>query len=297
MAARSIIITVAMACATVCAKAGTNDTLTITGPQKVMVANTPNGYTITASSIDSTYRYERIFNADGTTSVRKAKVENKQPGIVKAVKKMTGKFNPHWCGMEFGWVASTGTNTGGLNGAEGAKGKLWKSWEVALNLMEYGLPIGHKGFGAFTGLGVDWREIRLKGDNIFYKDPATGTTSIVGKPEGIDLKNSRVHMFSITVPLMVEWQTPKSKGDDFWINAGAVVNFNPYTTYGTKWREGSVKCEDKTYKTKQQPVTIDMKLAFGAGAMGFFVKYSPMKVIRSGYGPDFCPLSFGLAVH
>lgn len=287
----------AMACAAVGAKAGTNDTLTIASPQKVVVANTHNGYTITATDIDSTYRYERTFNADGTASVRKDTVENKQPGVVKAMRKMMKNFNPHWSGLELGWVASTGTKTGGLNGVDGAKGKLWQSWEIALGLMEFSMPIGHKGFGCFTGIGLDWKNIRLKGDKAFYKDPETGTTSVVDKPEGIDLKYSRVHIFSITVPLMFEWQTPKNKGNDFWINAGAEIHFNPYTTYRTKWREGSVKCEDMTYKTKQQPVTVDLKMGLGAGSLGLFVKYSPMKVIRSGYGPDFCPLSFGVAIH
>lgn len=287
----------AAAVAAVCAKAAPGDTIKIYHPGKVVVINTPRGYNITADGTDSTYMFERTFNADGTSTLSSTRTAAGMPAFTNAIRNNFRKYRSHWMGLEIGLVMPAGTKTGGLNGPDGVKGKPWQSWDIAFNFFAWGLPIGHGGFGAFTGLGVDWRNIRLKGDNIFSKDPETGKTTLVKADDGMDLDYSRVHMFSITVPLMLEWHNTKTRGNDFWINAGAVVNFNPYTTYRTKWHEGSVKCEDMTYKTRQQAVTADLKLAFGIGALGAFVKYSPMKVIRSGYGPDFCPLSFGLAIH
>ena len=52
----------------------------------------------------------------------------------------------------------------------------------------------------------------------------------------------------------------------------------------------------KTLGSHQTPVTIDIQASIGYKTIGFYVKYSPCKILDTAYGPEFSALSVGLVL-
>ena len=84
--------------------------------------------------------------------------------------------------------------------------------------------------------------------------------------------------------------------NDFSFSVGAIVNFNTHASLKTRY-----KLEGQEYKLTdnnihQTPVTVDLQASISYKSVGFYVKYSPCKVLDTAYGPEFTALSVGLVL-
>ena len=93
------------------------------------------------------------------------------------------------------------------------------------------------------------------------------------------------------MPLLFRQQIGKHVG----ISVGAMLNYNVYGRVRNSYEVGDVEYDIKTKGIKYRPFTVDPMVIFDADDfVGLYLRYSPMSVLKSEYGPDFKSISFGL---
>ena len=123
------------------------------------------------------------------------------------------KFEPHWAGFGMGFANFAGDGDGiGL--------KSGSSLEYNLNVMEFSFPFSRYQWAVVTGAGMRWSRYRLD-TNSYFKE-IDGNTVLVDAPEGIRYSASKLNITSITIPLLLEWQTPKQRHKPRFFVSGGV---------------------------------------------------------------------------
>lgn len=144
------------------------------------------------------------------------------------------------------------------------------------------------------GFGVDWRNYRMKGNTRFIKQD--GQIQLGSYPQGADIDFSRLKVFSITLELMLNQRL----FGNVHLGAGGVVNFNTHGSLKTRYTIGSGKdkegFKETTNNIHQKAVTFDLKGQLSIRPIAFYVKYSPMNVLDTEYGPKFRSISAGALI-
>lgn len=144
------------------------------------------------------------------------------------------------------------------------------------------------------GFGVDWRNYRMKGNTRFIKD---GTNITLGAyPEDADIDFSRLKIFSLTLDLMLRQRLFGHVS----MAAGPVVNFNTSGTLKTRYTlvngDNRESIKERNRNIHQNAVTVDFKGELKIDPIAFYIKYSPMNVLDTNYGPKFRSLSAGAMI-
>ena len=111
-------------------------------------------------------------------------------------------------------------------------------------------------------------------------------------PEGADPKFSRVKVGYFCLPVTL----CQDLGKGFRIEGGAVVNFNVCAKMKSRYM---LDGEEHTYKDDnlhQRKTTVDIFGHLKYRSIGMYVKYSPMTVLDTNFGPDFKHFSCGLTL-
>lgn len=144
------------------------------------------------------------------------------------------------------------------------------------------------------GFGVDWRNYRMRGNTRFIKEGANITLG--SYPENADINFSRLKVFSLTLDLMLRQRLFGHVS----VAAGPVLNFNTSGSLKTRYtlvdgdkREG---VKERNSNIHQKAVTVDFKGELKISPIAFYVKYSPMNVLDTNYGPEFRSLSAGAMI-
>lgn len=141
------------------------------------------------------------------------------------------------------------------------------------------------------GVACSWRNYRMTGKQRFIKEEGRDMT--VGPyPKGADIQFSRIKVFSWAVPVMLTHKTKRN----FNFSLGAIVNFNTHASLKTRYKLDGKEYKQTDSYIHQTPVTVDFQASLGYKAIGFYVKYSPCKVLDSTYGPEFSALSVGIVL-
>lgn len=166
---------------------------------------------------------------------------------------------------------------------------IYFAWELA----DLNFKLGSDNDLFTVGFGMIWNKYSTSDNGFFYKKDGA---VLAGKVDGVKSDYSRYLTYSLNIPLQY---THKAKSG-VWFSVGPVVNFNLYGSIYNEIDVDNAKApEANEYKwtTKgvyQNPVTVDLRLLAGYKDWGLMFKYSPMKVIESGKGPDF--QSFGVGI-
>lgn len=142
-----------------------------------------------------------------------------------------------------------------------------------------------------TGFALDWRNYRMTGSTRFDKD-AEGHIIATDYPEGARPKFSRIKVLSIAFPIEYCFQLDRHLGIGF----GPVLNWNVYGSIKTKYKTDGGTTKDIDKRIHQSPFTIDWMLHVYNPIITFYVKYSPMNVLQSDWGPKFQSISFGIEI-
>lgn len=138
------------------------------------------------------------------------------------------------------------------------------------------------------GAGISWRNYRMTGYTRFIKE---GNNLVLGNyPEGADIKFSRLKIFSITVPLLIN----QAIGRKAVLSLGPVVNINTYGSLKTRYVLNDEKIKEKNKNIHQNKATVDLMAKLRLGEIGFYAKYSPSDVLNTEFGPKFSSLSAGV---
>lgn len=142
-----------------------------------------------------------------------------------------------------------------------------------------------------AGLGLDWRQYRMKGHTRFAKED--GNIVLTGYPEGADVSHSRLKIFSLYVPLRYTYCITKG-----WaVSAGALLHLNTRASikslYSTP-EEGRIK--DFQRGIHQRRFTTEFIGEITYRGWGIYAKYSPFDVLESDFGPSFKSFSVGFRI-
>ena len=141
-----------------------------------------------------------------------------------------------------------------------------------------------------AGFGMTWRNYRMTGRTRFIKDG--DNLVLVGYPEGADIKFSRLKVFSLTVPFMInQWL-----GKQIVLSVGPVVNFNTHASLKTRYTLNGEKVKETDKSIHQSKVTIDLMAKLRFSSLGVYVKYSPSDMLNTEFGPKFRSFSTGITL-
>lgn len=184
----------------------------------------------------------------------------------------------------------------GLNeahGQTGGGGLQWsKSFEISwLSCFNIGYSFSRSHI--YLGLGFDWRNYKATADRRWLVASESGGVEWGEAPEGTNVRYSRLKVFSLQMPLLYEWRVPKSK---LKFKFGPILNFNTYSSLKGVYDDSSGnRSECFTKKFERNPTTLDF---FGAiayrSALGVYVRYSPMKVLKESSPINFTPFTIGI---
>ena len=121
-------------------------------------------------------------------------------------------FSAHWAGFGMGFNSFTGDDVSLRKG---------NSLEYNLNFMEFSLPFSRYNWAVVTGAGLRWNRYRIDG-NVHFQE-VDGITQLVPAADGITYKKSKLNMTSVTIPVLLEWQTKKVRHRPRFFISGGVV--------------------------------------------------------------------------
>lgn len=178
-----------------------------------------------------------------------------------------------------------------LDAPAGLGQEMGKSLEFSLDQimsLQWTLPGGRNMFA--VGVGVDWRNYKVTGDQRFMINE--GIVSICNYEDEQNPLDSRLQTFTLQFPISYVHSFNR------YIKAGlsVILDANLYgslkshytDTEGAK-HETFQKCTSAIRK-----FSVDFKATIQFCPMvALYCKYSPMKVFKTGFGPEITPLSAG----
>lgn len=218
------------------------------------------------------------------------------PFLNKPIKKK-GKMEPHWAGLGWGF-ANFMDGDFVLNNVGGVSLKSERSNEFYFNPIEKIVPIIGNNVGITTGLGLNWRNYHLDMNQHLMED-VDNVTRPQNAPTGINYTYSRLRVFSLTVPVLFEFQHKLGTKHLFFMSAGVVGGVNTSSSYRVKYIENG---DDKINKVESKdlniaPLTLDYMAQIGYGTWSVYAKYSPFDLFQSQKGPKVQPVSLGATIN
>ena len=237
---------------------------------------------------DSTI-YEKIF--EGHYRDGKSHEQKKYVATVKIPNPRwrSKHFEPHWAGL--------GTGIAGFSNEGDAHDiplKSSGSYEFNVNFCEKAVPISNRyRWAVVTGLGIRWTRYFVKGNRHFVEiDDYTYLESA----EGVRYKKSRLGITHLTLPFLLEWQSPNNR---LFFSVGAVGSVKMASSSRVVYykERGSKGKEKIDAGMTLRPVSMDVLAQVGFNDCGVYVRYSPISIFEYKKGPELYPLSFGFMLH
>ena len=233
------------------------------------------------------YFYSQRMEVDSTAAViieeKNADWDFNIPFINKNFK--TKKYRGNLCVGGFGFGVVNAIET-----SEGMDMDMGASYEFSLDhLLRFNYNV-LPATSVSMGFGMTWRNYRMTGRTRFIKD---GDKLVLGAyPEGSDIKFSRLKVFSLTVPFMIN----QSLGRKVVFSVGPVVNFNTHASLKTRYTLNGEKVKEKNNNIHQNRMTVDLMAKLRFNSLGVYAKYSPSDMLNTDFGPKFRSFSTGITL-
>ena len=265
---------------------GTNPVKVITKPDSVTICDADGHFAINVfggnNNPNYRYTYERTDADSCSETISESEWSFRVPFVDKAKHEnrhsmFTFEFGGIGIGFDDARDAPQQLNVNMANSAElfidHVAGVRYRPWR--------------DNFSILVGVGLGWRNYRMTGHNRFVKDGAN--LKIDDYPEGAEPKFSRIKLFNLSAPIMLN----EDFGKHFSISAGAVINFNTHASMKTKYYQEGLLVIDKTDNIHPKKMTVDFMGVITFHNVGIYAKYSPMKVLDTAFGPSFKHCSVG----
>lgn len=233
------------------------------------------------------YFYSQRMEVDSTAAViieeKNADWDFNIPFINKNSK--TKKYRGNLCVGGFGFGVVNAIET-----SEGMDMDMGASYEFSLDhLLRFNYNV-LPATSVSMGFGMTWRNYRMTGRTRFIKE---GDKLVLGAyPEGSDIKFSRLKVFSLTVPFMIN----QSMGRKVVFSVGPVVNFNTHASLKTRYTLNGEKVKEKNNNIHQNRMTVDLMAKLRFNSLGVYAKYSPSDMLNTDFGPKFRSFSTGITL-
>ena len=242
---------------------------------------------VEGSAENPDYFYSQRMEVDSTAAViieeKNADWDFNIPFINKNSK--TKKYRGNLCVGGFGFGVVNAIET-----SEGMDMDMGASYEFSLDhLLRFNYNV-LPATSVSIGFGMTWRNYRMTGRTRFIKD---GDKLVLGAyPEGSDIKFSRLKVFSLTVPFMIN----QSLGRKVVFSVGPVVNFNTHASLKTRYTLNGEKVKEKNNNIHQNRMTVDLMAKLRFNSLGVYAKYSPSDMLNTDFGPKFRSFSTGITL-
>lgn len=141
------------------------------------------------------------------------------------------------------------------------------------------------------GIGFHLEKYSLHGSQLFYTSGKH--LGIADLPAGTSDYHSRLFNFGLQIPVTISQNIYKGWG----FSVGASLMFNTYTKATANYTIDNIEYSNSYKGLQQRAATVDIFAAVGKlDDYGLFVRYSPVPLMRKGYGPQFETLTFGLTL-
>ena len=257
--------------------------------KKVTVEKKHNSMSVKVegSAENPDYFYSQRMEVDSTAAViieeKNADWDFNIPFINKNSK--TKKYRGNLCVGGFGFGVVNAIET-----SEGMDMDMGASYEFSLDhLLRFNYNV-LPATSVSMGFGMTWRNYRMTGRTRFIKE---GDKLVLGAyPEGSDIKFSRLKVFSLTVPFMIN----QSLGRKVVFSVGPVVNFNTHASLKTRYTLNGEKVKEKNNNIHQNRMTVDLMAKLRFNSLGVYAKYSPSDMLNTDFGPKFRSFSTGITL-
>lgn len=186
----------------------------------------------------------------------------------------------------------------GITGAPGAQINIEPAKSFEISMLSFPGIRYYDGDEAFSiGLGYTWRNYRSTTGRRFVK---TGDNSIgIDQfPEGVRPRMSRLHTFSLQLPMIYEHTFPcHVYNTRFMIGAGIIPAYNAYGSIKTTWTDADGhRGKDFHRGVGLRKFSVDfMVMLRVSSGLGVFFRYSPCDVLQ-GSSPRFKSWTAGAAL-
>lgn len=157
-----------------------------------------------------------------------------------------------------------------------------------LNLVALGFR-PWKGARLSLGFGLESRRYHMHHYTDIAKD-ADGMLHVIDFPEGASRRNTNIHIFTLQFPLMLRQVVYKQTA----LFAGGVMNVNTGAHYTSKYRLADKDFSIVTRDLHQRKVTFDIVGGVSFDGFGFYLRYRPQNLFKSGFGPKMSTISTGI---
>ncbi|MDE7126109.1 MAG: hypothetical protein K2O12_06495 [Muribaculaceae bacterium] len=149
-----------------------------------------------------------------------------------------------------------------------------------------------------AGIGIDWRNYKMTGADVRFIPDGDGHLTTGPYPEGVNARFSRLKVFSLGFPFLIEQKFPfRVPGNArFSITAGVVLNYNAHASSKTEWVDTeSNRVDEYCGSIGHRRFTVDfIGIVRFCKFAGLYVKYSPQTVLCGSINPRFRSLSTGI---
>ncbi len=196
----------------------------------------------------------------------------------------------HWDAI--GWGFTTVTNGVRFNDIDGVTLKAECSNEFYINPIEVSLSLYKKNLMIYTGFGLSWKNFYFDNDTRLVEQ--NDITVVQSAPAGTTYKKSRLRVFSLNMPLALEWQQKVGR-HRVYVSTGILAGFNLFRSQKLKYKDANGK-KVKQYSRglNVSRISFELMAQVGLDNVGVFVKYSPMDLFEHGKGPKTQTASLGL---
>ena len=269
------------------AQTGQDTTIVVNNAKKITIEKSHNSMAvkIEGTAENPEYFYSQTMEVDASAAViateKNADWDFTIPFVGKNNKSRRYYMTEDLASVGIGMVNA-------VNAPDGLNVDMGASYEISVdNLLEFSynlIPTTSVSLGA----GMSWRNYRMTGHTRFVKE---GNNIVLDSyPEGADIKFSRLKIFSITVPLLIN----QAIGRKAALSVGPVVNINTYGSLKTRYVLDGEKIKEQSKDIHQNSATVDFMAKLHIGDIGFYAKYSPSDVLNTEFGPKFSSFSAGV---
>lgn len=219
---------------------------------------------------------------------------NSKGDTICAPRESTKSDLAHWGGIDLGMniLMDAKQNTSFSDENEWLNLDYGHSFSWNFNFYEQKIRLAKDYVGIITGVGLNFRKFGFR-DSVQLTSTADTTMGMFNSD--VTFRTNKLRTTSVTVPLLLEFNTNKDHRKSFHLAAGVTGSWILASAYKQKYDE-----DGKTVKGKLREdfninrLSLDATARIGYGNFTLFANYALTPFFEDGKGPELYPLTVGL---
>ncbi len=200
----------------------------------------------------------------------------------------------YWSGVELGFTGISMTNQV-KSDYEWFEIDNAKSVAVNLNVLEKKIPLIKHYLGINTGLGFTWQDYVFN-DTLSIIN-MNGDSLIAMNADPIKFSKNKLKTGYLTIPLILEVNTSKTKSKNFHIAAGFIAGWNYRQLLKQQYELNGDKVKNKTKGDfNVNPWSLALTTRFGYGDFNIFANANVTSLFEEDQGPEAYPFTVGVTL-